>query len=313
MKTVRRQRQFTVGTRRALAGMALALLAQVAAPGAARAQYAFTTLDMPGAVATYADGNSSTRIVGEFDDADGVTHGFVRTAGGVFKQYDVPGSEGWTSINGINASGERSGIYGTADGRFHGFFWSHGQVTTLDPPDTDFSVAAFLNGKGQVVGFARKGTEPRHGFVWHDGVFTTIDAPDAGPRGTRPSGINDRGQIVGAYYDTKDGGHLRGFLLDKGRYTPIDVPGTEDGFTYAQGINNGGLIVGYYAKNDDDLDHGFVLSKHGYTTVDVPGAFWTDIYSVNANGDIVGAYEDESGVHGFRGTPAGRLEPDPVE
>jgi len=47
MKTVRRQRQFTVGTRRALAGMALALLAQVAAPGAARAQYAFTTLDMP--------------------------------------------------------------------------------------------------------------------------------------------------------------------------------------------------------------------------------------------------------------------------
>jgi hypothetical protein len=41
-----------------------------------------------------------------------------------------------------------------------------------------------------------------------------------------------------------------------------------------------------------------------------PGALWTQIYSVNAQGDIVGAFEDESGVHGFRGTPAGRLEPD---
>jgi uncharacterized membrane protein len=313
MNTVRQQRHFTVGTRRALAGIALGVLAQAAAPGAARAPYAFTKLDVPGAVATYADGNSSTRIVGEFDDENGDTHGFIRTPGGGFKQYDVPGSVGWTSINGINASGERSGIYGTEDGRFHGFFWSHGEVKTLDPPDTDFSIAAFLNNKGQVVGFARKGTEPRQGFMWHKDVFTPINVPEAGPRGTRPSGINDRGQIVGAYYDTQDGGRLRGFLYDKGTYTRVDVPGTENGFTYAQGINNGGLIVGYYAKNDDDLDHGFVLSRHGYTTVDVPGADWTDIYSVNAAGDIVGAYEDETGVHGFRGTPAGRLEPDPVE
>jgi hypothetical protein len=54
-----------------------------------------------------------------------------------------------------------------------------------------------------------------------------------------------------------------------------------------------------------------VLTKDGYTTVDVPGAFWTDIYSINTQGDIVGAFEDDAGIHGFRGTPAGRLEPDP--
>jgi hypothetical protein len=29
-----------------------------------------------------------------------------------------------------------------------------------------------------------------------------------------------------------------------------------------------------------------------------------------AMGDIVGTFEDENGIHGFRGTPAGRLLPD---
>jgi uncharacterized membrane protein len=297
--------------RTALAGIALGLLAQAGAPAIAHAQYKLTTIDAPDSVATYANGNSVRRIAGEFDDANGVTHGFVRTRTGAYEQFDAPDADGYTSINGINAAGQRSGIYGSSDGRFHGYFWSRGETTPLDPPDTDFSVASFLNGKGEVVGFARKGTEPRHGYVWHDGQFEMFDVPEAGPRGTRPSGINDRGQIVGAFYDTVGNGHLRGFLRDRGRYTRIDVPGTEDGFTYAQGINNGGLIVGYYARNDDDSDHGFVLGPHGFTTVDVPGALWTDIYSVNSFGDIVGAFEDETGVHGFRGTPAGRLEPDP--
>jgi len=30
----------------------------------------------------------------------------------------------------------------------------------------------------------------------------------------------------------------------------------------------------------------------------------TMMHSINAKGEIVGAYEDEDGIHGFRGTPA---------
>jgi hypothetical protein len=47
-----------------------------------------------------------------------------------------------------------------------------------------------------------------------------------------------------------------------------------------------------------------VLTKGVYATVDVPGSFWTEIYSINAKGEIVGAYEDADGIHGFLGTPA---------
>ena len=158
------------------------------------------------------------------------------------------------------------------------------------------------------MGYSRNGTAPRRGFIWHDGVYTPVDVPDAGPRGTWPSGINDRGQVVGAYFDTD--GKRRGFLLSNDVYTTLDVPGVKDANTFAQGINNGGLIVGFYEK--EGTDHGFVLSDKGYTTIDVPGSAWTEIYAVNSMGDISGAFEDENGVvHGFRGTPAGRLLPDP--
>jgi hypothetical protein len=138
-KSIQRQRHLAITTRRALAGTALGLLWLLSAPGLASAQFAITQLDVPGWVATYADGNSVHRVVGEFDDEDG-THGFVMNRG-EFTQFDVPGAQGYTSINGINASGERAGIYFSGE-RYYGYFWSHGVVTPLDPPGSTFSLAA---------------------------------------------------------------------------------------------------------------------------------------------------------------------------
>ncbi len=55
----------------------------------------------------------------------------------------------------------------------------------------------------------------------------------------------------------------------------------------------------------DGNQHGFVLSNGLYTTIDVPGSVLTGIFSINAQGEIVGSYDDAGGVsHGFVGTPA---------
>jgi probable HAF family extracellular repeat protein len=281
---------------RMLAAAAMGLL--VATPGAARAQYVFAPIDVPGAAATYANGNTTHEIVGEFDDQDGNTHGFVLSKGG-FTPFDAPGADGYTSINGINDQGDRSGIY-FANGRYYGYFWHRGGFNTLDPSGSTFSAALFLNDLGQVVGYSVE-NKTRHGFVWSHGVFTTIDPPDVGPGGTRAIGINNREQIVGAYSDK--GHHIHGFLLSHGVYTPLDVPGSEDGFTFAEGINDAGQVVGYYA-GADGTSHGFILNDGVYTPLDVPGSFWTEVYSINARGEIVGAYEDADGVHGFVGMTA---------
>ena len=72
-----------------LAAVVLGLVLSI--PGLAKAQYDFTTIDVPGATATAANGNSTHEIAGEYADADGNTHGFVLSKG-VFTTIDVPGA-----------------------------------------------------------------------------------------------------------------------------------------------------------------------------------------------------------------------------
>ena len=110
---------------------------------------------------------------------------------------------------------------------------------------------------------------------------------------------------MGTYVDSA-GNNRHGFLRSKegDNYTTLDVPGAI--FTVAQGINNAGTIAGLYV--DTNGQHGFVLSGGVYTTihVDVNGdvAASTAIFSINAQGEIVGSYSDASGKqHGYVGTP----------
>ena len=302
-------------TLRTLPAVALGLLLLLGVPGLARAQYDFHSFDYPEAVETYADGNSTHEIVGEYVDKDGNTHGFVWNKDDFssphIDPFDAPDAVGDTSINGINARGDRVGRYTDTAGKSFGYFLSKkGDFKTIDAPGARFTQAFFLNAQGQVVGYyVDAKTRVRHGFLWSKGDFTTtsIDVKSAGPGGTAAVGINEPGDIVGFY---RDGApppavhHFHGFLLSGGVYTLFDVPDANGGDTVPQGINNRGQIVGYYT-DADGTDHGFVLSDGVYKTINVPDALWTDIYSINAKGEIVGAYGDADGVHvhGFQGTP----------
>jgi len=92
-----------------------------------------------------------------------------------------------------------------------------------------------------------------HGFLDTGGSFTSIDVP--GSSQTQAFGINDAGQIVGAYvYST---GTLHGFVATGGDFTSIDVPGSS--FTIAYGINEAGQIVGFYGDNTG-TPHGFLAT-----------------------------------------------------
>ena len=245
---------------------------------------------------------------------DGIAHGFVLNKGVFTKIPDVPGSVPTavppktiqTTINGINAPGRFTGIYGDGT-RPHAFVWSDGAYTKpLEPLDAIQSQAGFINAQGQVVGAYRTLDEKRHGFIWTRGNFTTFNVPGDHPLfGTVAFGINDVGQVVGNFVDANTGVR-RGFLRSsKGEYTRFDVPGMD--FTIPQGINNAGQIVGFYADTADPdfLFHGFVLSNGVFTTdINVPGARETQIFSINAKGEIVGTYFDADGdQHGFLGTP----------
>ena len=161
-------------TRRMLATVAMSLL--LGFPGLAKAQYHFTSIDVPGSTRTAVNGNTSHAIAGEFDDASGNTHGFVLSKHG-YTMIDVPGAV-FTSVNGINADEELSGIYIDAGGTYHGYFRSkRGVFTTLDPPGAVRTQAEFLSAKGEVVGVYRDVNQTRHGFTWSKGAFTSFDVP----------------------------------------------------------------------------------------------------------------------------------------
>jgi probable HAF family extracellular repeat protein len=166
--------------------------------------------------------------------------------------------------------------------------------------------------------------------------FTQIDVP--GAVRTFAFGINDGGQIVGGFADSRNDSH--GFLDIGGSFTQLDVPGAfgtdapgindagqivgwfyrsggESGFLYvdrkftqflmpgarstlARGINNAGQIVGGGLLFGNGQDHGFLYSGGGFTRIDPPGAFYTMAAGINDAGQIVGDFFHRSGgPHGF--------------
>ena len=133
-------------------------------------------------------------------------------------------------------------------------------------------------------------------------VFHTLDDPN-GVNFTLPFGINNRGQIVGGYFDASD--NLHGFILNHGHYTTIDDPNGVIG-TNPSGINEDGQIVGGYFDTNFFNSHGFILNHGHYTTIDDPnGVLGSFARGINDRGQIVGGYIDASdNLHGFLATPA---------
>jgi uncharacterized membrane protein len=78
--------------------------------------------------------------------------------------------------------------------------------------------------------------------------------PFAGVTQTVPSGINNRGQIVGEYIDATG---VHGFLANGGVFSPINVPVAGAFDTATSGINASGQIVGFNFDKSGFL-HGFV-------------------------------------------------------
>ena len=302
MKTKQRHNPMTATSMLLALGMALG--AMEAAHAWTKADFNFTTIDVPNSVGTVVNGNSTNAIAGNFLDSSGNTHGFVLTDG-VYKTIDYPDAS-YTSINGINWHGQITGTYTDNTGVTHAFFLAeNGQFTSLDPyQGSTRTQGGFINSQGQAVGTYRGLNDYRSGFIWSNDNFTKTDinCPGDDPvLGTVVFGVNDYGQVVGDCV-TSDG-NRHGFLLSEGVYTTFDPPGAS--LTIAEGINNHGKIVGLYIDNTSaQNEHGFILSNGRYKTIDMPNATYTAVYSINADGEIVGAYGDAAGIdHGFVGTP----------
>lgn len=167
----------------------LALPITLLLAAAAWPQAVITTFDAPGT------GNLITlpeqimmngTIVGYYNDANNVSHGFIRSKSGSFTTFDAPGagmgSGQGTQALGMNQGGSITGYYFDANGVAHGFVRSQ------------------------------------------NGAYSTVDAPGAGSasgQGTNPLAINTASTISGIYSDS--GGVFHGFVQPKGGRLPVSI------------------------------------------------------------------------------------------
>jgi uncharacterized membrane protein len=291
-----------------VAGMMLACFGQ-ASMGAAT----YTTIDYPGAVLTLAvDINDSGQIAGEYTFSTVSRRQGFLLSNGSFTSITFPGAS-FTRAIGINRYGDIVGDYilaGSGDSNEHGYLLRGGVFTSISFPNADATIAQGINAKGDIVG-TYKDKHGTHGFLMHGGTFTSIDFPGADSY-TQAWKINDNGDIVGRYEGGDSKYHV--YILSNGSFSSVpDVPGAvqiaPDNFSEAGGINNFDDLVSNYASStpynfgSTGNLHGFLLSGGQYTTIDFPNTAWTLAFGINGSGDVVGLYEDATGIHGFLRIP----------
>lgn len=171
------------------------------------------------------------------------------------------------------------------------------KFTTLNMPAAPFYQVASINDKGQVVG---------NSFLYSNGAYTRLDDPGQAFI-YHATAINNRGQMVGFFYDYDTTGTFigHGYVNTRGNYVRLDNPNVKETFsygsnagTYPTDINDNGQVVGWYL--DDTSGGDFVYSNGVYKTLNDPvGSF---ARGINISGQVAGYFYDASGVHGFVNT-----------
>jgi hypothetical protein len=301
-----------------------------------------TTFDAPGAGTnpntfggTFSNGiNVKGSVAGYVNDANGVSHGFVRTSDGKFTMFDAPGAdlnpadERGTIFTGINDLGAVSGSYFDSTGLAHGFLLKpSGSFSSFEAPGAALLGTVPdgpLNIEGSIVGFYMDANIQYHLFVRNPGgKLTTFDGPGMCTTGV-PNGcygggvydINIVGTSVGAYMDNSGNFVAHQFLRTvDGAITTWEAPGAGNGPYQGTGfddlgfvgtfpvgsLNSAGAVASMYV-DENYTHHGYIRTADGkFTTIDALGADVTPgdfagtwATSINDVGVVTGLYMDSN-------------------
>jgi probable HAF family extracellular repeat protein len=227
-----------------------------------------------------------------------------------FRDVKAPGATE-TDTYAVNNFGVIAGAYVDVHNVQHGMILNKQRLTTVDDPRKTCltapgpgAIALFgIASKGAAVGWCFDTQLQTYvAFVYNHGKFTLI-APQ-GAISTQASGINDSGQIVGAYLDKNSQQH--GFRLTGGKVTTLDVPNHTAPTAWS--INNRGLISIYAVNSSGHVDSFLTTDGRTYKKVNVkiPHVVVTDsiIHGLNSPittdpADRVYTYVDSQGArHG---------------
>ena len=238
--------------------------------------------------------NSADTVVGWFQDALNLTHGFRRVANGNVTTFQISQAQ-HTWLFDINDSNTAVGQAALPSGNGFGFKIEGGKLTIIRYPGATSTGALGIDNNGDIVGRWSNGGQGG-AFLLSNGQFTALQVP--GFTNSVAYDVNDSGLIVGYYTDPNL--HGNGFTYLQGKYTTLDEPGQTS--TVLAGVNDAGSIVGY-AFDDLGVSTGFVYQNGVFRQVVIPNATNVTANGINNLGDVSGTLTDASGQHmGYLGT-----------
>jgi probable HAF family extracellular repeat protein len=200
------------------------------------------------------DINSAGVAVGWCTSTSSTQIGF-KYAKGKFTNVTIAGASA-VNVNGINDKGHLVGMYVDSASVQHGFLLVGKTLTTLNPPKVTAGTVAFgINNNDVIAIYGVNSSSSTVSYTTADKgkTYKAVHAPGEGPLGTAIHRINNKGDIVGTYYDTA--GVTHGFLYHNGKYHSFDDPKAAD--TRGDGLNDTLVIVGRYGTTGPDGGIGF--------------------------------------------------------
>lgn len=297
---------------------------------AAARPYTFTQLDVTGAFQTIPSGiNADGVVVGWYFSGAGcpaapcVVRGFIYKDGAFTPvvYHNAAGTNAvFTQVRGVAPSGDVVGSYrmaGEPAVNAHGFILTTGgEFVPVDYPNHINTIAQRILPDGTILGCYHDTNQSTtmHGMAFGKNGFSGLDSAMSMQNGGTPSGHATTG------FFTDMAGTTHGFLLEGGDFTLFDAPNSAG--TQAWDMNPSGAIVGLFADAaPPNSTHGFVLEHSrvvagavsgDFTTIDFPvsptvNAAYTDVFGINAAGDIVGKYKETATgpFHGYIATRKG--------
>ena len=165
----------------------------------------------------------------------------------------------YDEASGINDNGDIVGFYLDSAGAQHGFVKVGTKVTKLDPPGTTATTGWGINNAGLVTLFIIDSTGSYASFTTKNKgkTYKKFADPMAGSVGTAVHTPNNKGDIVGTYFDTNS--IAQGTLLHGGKYYEFHDPKAPQGGpgTRGDGLNDTLMITGRYGAGPSGGNGGY--------------------------------------------------------
>lgn len=236
----------------------------------------------------------------------GESHAFVLDNGQMTDLGTFGGTRSGAGF--INNAGDVVGSASLANGVTHPFLYQNGTMTDLlanlaGSKNYDGG-ASGLNSAGQILldyfPLVSSGLPYFvHAAIWQNNQIT--DLGTLGGNRTFASAINPSGEVTGYSYTASN--VTQAFVYSNGTMTSLaGVPGVLASAQYSdsEGVSDSGVVAGTYSGGTGSSMRSYIYANGQTTDIGTLGGSSTDVYSVAANGDVLGESQTASGVeHAF--------------